>query len=114
MLTLLFTLLSALYDNGKRFTNHIPRFVFRAIVVAIISYFQEGNFILNGFQNATIFYLLFDTTLNLLEGRNWNYIGNTAIFDKFWNGSWKEQYIFKVIIFLFSITLKYIYNEQFF
>ena len=78
MLTIIFTLLSALYDNGKRFINHTPRFIFRAVVVAIISYLESGNFLINYIQNAAVFYLLFDYTLNILEGRKWNYIGNTA------------------------------------
>lgn len=59
MLTIIFTLLSALYDNGKRFINHTPRFIFRAVVVAIISYFESGNFLINYIQNAAVFYLLF-------------------------------------------------------
>ena len=78
---ILFTLLSALYDNCKRFINHTPRFIFRAVVVAIISYFEGGNFLINYIQNAAVFYLLFDYTLNILEGRKWNYTGNTAKWD---------------------------------
>ena len=78
---ILFTLLSALYDNCKRFINHTPRFIFRAVVVAIISYFESGNFLINYIQNAAVFYLLFDYTLNILEGRKWNYTGNTAKWD---------------------------------
>ena len=81
ILTLIFTILSVLYDNGKRFVDHRPRFIFRAIVVVIISYFSDGNFILNFLQNTAIFYLLFDYTLNILEGRKWNYIGSTALWD---------------------------------
>ncbi len=65
--TLIFTILSALYDNGKRFIDHTPRFIFRAIVVGLISYFIEGNFLINFAQNTAIFYLLFDYTLNILE-----------------------------------------------
>jgi hypothetical protein len=79
--TIIFTLLSALYDNGKRFINHTPRFIFRAIVVAIISYFGSDKFIFNFVVNTAIFYLLFDYTLNILEGRKWNYTGNTAKWD---------------------------------
>lgn len=79
--TLTFTILSALYDNGKRFTNHVPRFIFRSIVVGLISYFIEGNFLINFAQNTAIFYLLFDYALNIFEGRAWNYLGNTALWD---------------------------------
>jgi hypothetical protein len=81
VLTIIFTILSALYDNGKRFINHTPRFIFRAVVVAIISYLESGNFLINYIQNAAVFYLLFDYMLNILEGRKWNYIGGTAEWD---------------------------------
>jgi hypothetical protein len=81
MIAVIFTLLSAIYDNGKRFEDHSSRFIFRAIVVAVISYFSNGNVILNFALNTAIFYLIFDYTLNTLEGRNWNYIGATAEID---------------------------------
>jgi hypothetical protein len=71
ILAIIFTLISAIYDNGKRFTDHIPRFIFRALVVALISYFEQGNFISNFLLNTAIFYAAFDYTLNLLEGRKW-------------------------------------------
>jgi len=109
MLTLLFTILSALYDNGKRFTNHLPRFIFRAIVVGIISYFSAGNFLINFAQNIAIFYLLFDYTLNIMERRKWNYIGNTAIHDIVWGkylGGWIPQLIFKILFLILTIYLK--------
>lgn len=77
-----FTLLSALYDKGKRFTNHIPRFIFRAVVVFLISLFEPGNIIANFLFYSSIFFLLFDYILNILENREWCYIGNTAKLDK--------------------------------
>lgn len=79
--TLTFTILSALYDNGKRFVDHTLRFIFRAIIVGLISYFSESNFFISFAQNTAIFYLLFDYALNIFEGRKWNYIGNTALWD---------------------------------
>ena len=109
MVTIIFTLLSALYDNGKRFVDHKPRFIFRAIVVLVISYFSEGNFFINFAQNTAIFYLLFDYTLNMLEGRKWNYIGNTAIHDIVWGkylGGWIPQLIFKILFLILTIYLK--------
>ena len=81
ILTIIFTILSALCDNGKRFVDHTPRFIFRAVTVILISYFSEGNFFINFAQNTAIFYLLFDYALNIFEGRKWNYIGNTALWD---------------------------------
>lgn len=108
MLTIIFTILIALYDNGKRFTNHIPRFIFRTIVVAIISYFSAGYFLIDFAQNTAIFYLLFDYTLNILEGRKWNYIGETAEIDKLWkkSGGWIPQLIFKIVFLITTIYLQ--------
>lgn len=98
LLTIIFTTLSALYDKGKRFTNHIPRFIFRAVSVLLISYFTDGNFFINFAQNVAIFYLIFDYTLNILEDRKWNYIGSTSTIDKFWlKVGWISQLIFKII-----------------
>ena len=106
--TLTFTILSALYDNGKRFTTHIHRFIFRAIVVGLISYFSVGNFLINFAQNTAIFYLLFDYSLNILEGRKWNYVGGTSKWDIFFRrlGGWIPQYIFKILFTI--ITIKYL------
>lgn len=54
IITFIFTILSALYDNGKRFVDHRPRFLFRAVVVGLISYFSEGNFFINFAKNTAI------------------------------------------------------------
>jgi hypothetical protein len=86
MITVIFALLSALYDNGKRFEDHTSRFVFRAIVVALISLYDSPQLLVGGYipylktfaLNTAIFYAAFDYTLNILEGRKWNYIGQTA------------------------------------
>lgn len=103
MITILFTVLSAIYDNGKRFENHIPRFIFRAFVVGLISLLTGTSIILN----AAIFYLLFDYILNILEGRKWNYVGETAIIDRFWMkyGGWIPQLTFKIMFLLFGTYL---------
>lgn len=108
--TLTFTILSALYDNGKRFVDHRPRFTFRAIVVVIISYFSTGNLFINLAQNIAIFYLLFDYILNIMERRKWNYIGSTSEIDKLWGkcGGWIPQLIFKLIFLIITIKLEWI------
>lgn len=108
IITLLFIILFALHDNGKRFTDHKQRFMFRAIVVALISYFSEGNFIINFAQNTAIFYLIFDYALNILEGRKWNYVGSTSKIDQFINkyGSWKIQFIIKISLVAVAFALK--------
>ena len=107
---IIYTLLSALYDNGKRFINHTPRFILRAVVVAIISYFESGNFLINYIQNAAVFYLLFDYTLNILEGRKWNYVGATSIIDQTWHkiGGWIPQLIFKILFLMTTYKLEWI------
>jgi hypothetical protein len=107
-MTILFTILSALYDNGKRFTNHIPRFIFRALVVALISYIEPGNFIPNFLLNTAIFYLIFDYSLNIFEGRKWNYIGETSKIDRWWNeyGGPTQQLIFKLTFLIITILIQ--------
>ena len=102
ILTIIFTLLSALYDKGKRFTNHTPRFIFRVLIVGLISYFSKGKFISNLALNTAIFYLLFDYALNIFEGRAWNYLGNTALWDI------QRREIEKVIPY-FDLTSKIIF-----
>ena len=109
MITTLFTILSALYDKGKRFNNHLPRFIFRSLVVTLISHFSYGNFMLNFSQNVAIFYFLFDYILNIMEDRKWNYIGNTAIHDIVWSkylGGWIPQLIFKLIFLTITILIQ--------
>ena len=109
-LVIVFTILSALYDNGKRFVDHTPRFIFRAIVVGLISYFSAGNFLINFAQNTAIFYLIFDYALNILEGRKWNYVGGTSKIDVFWRrvGGWIPQLIFKITFLTITIKLQWI------
>ncbi len=107
MLTLLFTLLSAYYDKGKRFVNHTPRFIFRSLVVAAISLLQDGNFFTNMFLNTAIFYVIFDYVLNVFEGREWNYIGNTSVVDAIWRkyGGETTQLIFKITLIVLAIII---------
>ena len=83
---LIFSILCALYDKDKVIYNHNSRFIFRFIIVALISIY-EVPFILVGiikptiFQflfNTAIFYLSFDYMLNVFKGLKWNYIGETS------------------------------------
>lgn len=108
LLTAIFTLLSALYDNGKRFVDHRPRFILRVIVVGLISIFSLGNFFINFVQNAAMFYLIFDYALNILEGRAWNYVGETSVIDRLWHmcGGWTFQLAFKILFFTSAIFYK--------
>ncbi len=109
ILTIIFTLLVAYYDAvelraGRYFKDHTPRVLFRILVLLIISLiFNIHVFIL-----ISVFYLIFDTSLNLMRGLKWNYIGDTAITDIIFNklGGWIPQYIFK-ILFTF-LTIKYL------
>lgn len=106
MLTLLFTLASAYYDAGKRFVNHTPRFIFRALVVAAISLLQDGSFFANMFLNTAIFYAVFDYVLNIFEGREWNYIGGTSKIDLFFRKYGADmQLIFKITLLVVAIII---------
>lgn len=116
MITLIFTIVSALFDNNKRFTDHTSRFVFRAIMVCLISIIEMPTILVGVwkptltqfFFNTAIFYGIFDYTLNILEKRKWNYIGNTAAIDQFTNkyGNWKIQFIIKILLVVVTFTLK--------
>jgi hypothetical protein len=118
VLTIIFTLLSAFYDatlflSFKYFTNHFYRFIFRAIVIFAISYIFTVNknctictfllFVLN----SSIFYLLFDYSLNYFWGQPLLRIGKTAIIDKIWSlfGSPIYQLLFKIIFVIFMLFL---------
>lgn len=102
----LFALGFALYDKGKRFVNHIPRFLFRVIIALIITGLLTNNiqeWIINLILFGSGFYLVFDYTLNFLEDRDWNYIGNTSRIDKLWRklfkeNTWKIQLFIKLFI----------------
>lgn len=116
MIVLLFTVLSALYDKGKRFENHALRAIFRAVVILLISICEMPTILVGVyahtihryFLNAAIFYMVFDYLLNILEGRRWNYIGSTAVIDTFWNklGGWVPQLLFKVGLLFLTFKLK--------
>ena len=116
MITLIFTILSAIYDNGKRFTDHTSRFVFRAIVVFLISVIEVPAILVGIWKptlfqflfNTAIFYGIFDYALNILEKRKWNYIGSTSKIDQFINkyGNWKIQFLFKILLVAVTFTLK--------
>lgn len=109
LLTILFTLLSAYYDAeelkaGRYFKDHTPRALFRVLVLFIISVlFNTYVLIL-----ISVFYLLFDFSLNIMWGKKWNYIGCSSVIDRFFNsiGGYIPQYIFKITILL--LTIKYL------
>ena len=106
--TIIFTLLSAVFDSGKRFYDHSTRFVVRALVICIISYLMGGNFLINLVQNTSVFYLIFDYALNIFEGRAWNYVGETSVMDRVWHmfGGWTFQLAFKILFFTSAIFYK--------
>ena len=115
--TLTFTILSALCDNGKRFVDHIPRFIFRAIIVGLISIIEVPAILVGIWKptlfqflfNTAIFYGIFDYILNILEKRKWNYVGDTSKIDQFINkyGSWKIQFLFKILFIIVTFVLKF-------
>jgi hypothetical protein len=115
MITIIFTILSAIYDNGKRFEDHSGRFIFRSVAVALISFFEAPTILIGIWEptllqfgiNTAIFYLIFDYTLNIFEGRKWNYIGHTAKIDLLWHklGGWIAQIIFKITLTIVTLCL---------
>jgi hypothetical protein len=117
MITAIFTLLSALYDKGKRFENHAHRFIFRAVIVFLISIIETPTILVGIWKptlfqflfNIAIFYGIFDYTLNILEKRKWNYIGSTSKIDQFINkyGNWKIQFIIKILFIIVTFVLKF-------
>lgn len=109
ILTIIFTLLVAYYDanklnQGKYFKDHTTRAIFRVVVLFIISVLFNTHVLILLF----VFYLLFDTALNLMRGLKWNYIGDTAILDIVFNkfGGWIPQYITKILLVI--LTVKYL------
>lgn len=109
ILTILFTLLSAYYDakqlkSGGYFKDHTPRAVFRALVLSLIALFFGTHVLIL----LSVFYLLFDVSLNLMWGKKWNRVGNTAFSDKLFQkiGGWIPQYITKILLVI--ITIKYL------
>lgn len=116
MLIIIFIILSALYDKGKRFEDHTKRFMFRIIIITLISILQIPTIVVGIWKptlmqfvfNTALFYFLFDYTLNLMENRKWNYIGNTSKIDLLWHkyGGWMSQLIFKIIFLTTIIYLK--------
>ncbi len=84
ILTIIFTLLSAYYDAvelkaGRYFKDHTPRALFRVLVLFIISVLFNTHVLIL----LSVFYLVFDTMLNVFWGQKWNYIGQTSTLDKF-------------------------------
>ena len=109
ILTILFTLLSAYYDAeelkaGRYFKDHTPRALFRVLVLFIISVLFNTHVLIL----ISVFYLIFDISLNLMRGLSWNYIGTVSISDIIFNklGGWIPQYIFKILFTI--ITIKYL------
>ena len=106
IITNIFTLLSAYYDAqelnaGRYFKNHTPRALFRVLVLFIISVLTNTHVLIL----LSVFYLIFDTSLNLMRGLKWDYIGTIAITDKIFNklGGWIPQYIFKILLTITTI-----------
>lgn len=108
LLVILLVLFSAGYDTNKRFTNHAPRFIFRAIVVALISLIGD-NYLVTLILNSVVFYILFDYTLNIMEKREWNYIGKTSEIDKIKNKMPNPKLfdlVHKIILLILSILIQ--------
>lgn len=101
-LGILFSSLCAFYDKGKRFENHIPRFLFRVLIALIFAWINVNSvkdYFVNFLQFGAGFYFAFDYILNIFEKRKWNYIGDTSkidIFAKKYLG-WELLLLLKII-----------------
>ena len=109
ILTIIFTLLSAYYDAqelkaDRYFKDHAPRALFRVLILFIISVLFNTHVLIL----LSVFYLIFDVSLNLMRGLPWNYIGSVSISDIIFNklGGWIPQYISKILFTI--ITIKYL------
>lgn len=109
ILTIVFTLLSAYYDAeelkaGRYFKDHTPRALFRVLVLFIISVLFNTHVLIL----ISVFYLIFDISLNLMRELPWNYVGTVSVTDSTWQkiGGWIPQYIFKILFTI--ITIKYL------
>lgn len=108
ILTIIFTLLSAYYDAqelkaGRYFKNHAPRALFRVLVLFIISVLFNTHVLIL----LSVFYLIFDISLNLMRGLSWNYIGTVAFSDKLFSNikyGWVIQYSIKILFTITTIT----------
>lgn len=106
LLTILFTLLSAYYDAeelkaGRYFKDHTPRALFRVLILFIISVLFNTHVLIL----LSVFYLIFDFSLNIMWGKKWNYIGNTSTIDKFKNRFGKYTTIIDITTkIIFTIT----------
>ena len=108
ILTILFTLLSAYYDavelkTGRYFKDHTPRALFRVLVLFIISVLFNTHILIL----LSVFYLIFDISLNLMRGLPWNFIGNTAWADRLFSNikhGWVIQYSIKLLLTITTIT----------
>lgn len=84
ILGLLLSFASAAYDYDKIFKNHRLRWGLRFVATTFLSFVGAYSFIeyiANALLIGAIFYATFDYVLNILAGRKWSYIGNTAKLD---------------------------------
>lgn len=84
ILGLLLSFASAAYDYDKTFKDHRLRWGIRLVATAFFSFVGAHSFIgyiTNALLIGTVFYATFDYVLNILAGRKWSYIGNTAKLD---------------------------------
>lgn len=102
----------ASYDLDKQFVDHSSRFIFRIMVTLILA-FIGADTIWIYFSNAMLvgsgFYLCFDYMLNILEKRDWNYIGTTAKTDQLYHKWFGETaWIYQLSLKSFLVVLAYI------
>lgn len=85
LLSFIFTTISVWIDSEhltklQYIADHTSRAILRLFVFALI-----GENITGLILAGAVFYLLFDILLNYANGKRWNYIGGTAVIDKFFH-----------------------------
>ena len=109
----------AFYDKDRKlpWVDHVLRFWLRGATGFFVSFIWfdfnpvESDLLewckLMFFFGAT-FWLLFDALKNVLEGKDWNYVGETAWFDRYFHryeNPSRVQVTLKLILLVVSIVL---------
>ena len=107
ILIIAFTFASAkvdaiLINGGHYFTDHKPRFIFRAVVVSLLALFNPLLII----AYSLIFFGIFNPLLNRFRSLGFWYLGSTAKTDVFFR---KHPALYKITLILSLISGFYIW-----
>jgi hypothetical protein len=108
VITLLCAIIDAQYLNeGYRFESHTTRWGLRALILIVAARDWSGMFInpTDLFFYSSVFYLIFDYSLNYFRCLPILYVGETSIIDRFWKPMPILQLIFKITLVITSISV---------